>query len=147
MQLPQLVTDRVAPQLSDPETVAQFLPSRAQKAASVSATQGTGPPLVPQPDAKRAATAAAAARKARRRFVVLDDARNEQRLSISVRLSSIMVRGIVESRDEPVNISMSGRIEHTEHSGYGARHEASPPIQSSRQWKRENGNRSMRLSV
>src|SRR5438105_6606294 len=114
MQLPQLVTDRVAPQLSDPETVAQFLPSRAQKAASVSATQGTGPPLVPQPDAKRAATAAAAARKARRRFVVLDDARNEQRLSISVRLSSIMVRGIVESRDEPVNISMSGRIEHTE---------------------------------
>ena len=31
-----------------------------------------------------------------------------------------MVRGIVESRDEPVNISMSGRIEHTERSGYGA---------------------------
>src|SRR5256885_15009293 len=112
MQLPQLVTDRVAPQLSDPETVAQFLPSRAQKAESVSATQGTGPPLVPQPDAKRAATAAA--RKARRRFVVLADARSEQRLSMSVRLSSIMVRGIVESRDEPVNISMSGRIEHNE---------------------------------
>ena len=116
MQLPQLVTDRVAPQLSDPETVPQFLPSRAQKAASVSATQG--PPLSPQPEAKRAATAAA--RKARRRFVVLDDARSEQRLSRSVRLSSIMVRGIVESRDEPVNISMSGRIEHTERSGYGA---------------------------
>src|SRR5207237_8013706 len=99
MQLPQLVTDRVAPQLSDPETIPQFLPSRAQKAASISATQG--PPLSPQPEAQRAATAAA--RMARRRFVVLDHPRSEQRLSTSVRLRPLLVGGNAMAGDEAVS--------------------------------------------
>ena len=39
MQLPQLLTVRLAPQLSVPVTLPQFLASREQKAASLSGVQ------------------------------------------------------------------------------------------------------------
>jgi len=138
MQLPQLVTDRAVPQLSVPETAPQFLPTRVQKATSVSETQGALPPL-PQPHANDIANARtrAATRRApgwRVLLVHLADARHAQGFPTRVSLKLViglavgrvfglefvrarrrareLPNGMVEALQQTVNISKSRTMEH-----------------------------------
>jgi hypothetical protein len=59
VHVPQLATERVAPQLSFAATAPQFFPSRAQNAESVSGVQLAPPPLQPEA-AQMSATATSA---------------------------------------------------------------------------------------